>query len=192
MTTPSFDEEEATQQYQALLERGSYEEISAFLQGVGELNCAATWDLEHGWRIAPRTASVTLTVDIVLLTSEQHVLLIKRRKWPFQDCWALPGGKLHPGDESLEQAAARELREETGVQGLTLRQFRTYSNPGRDPRGYYVSTVYVARLEASDMTVQAGDDAKDARWFHVAHLPSLAFDHSTIVSDILADLDQQA
>ncbi len=132
---------------------------------------------------------VTLTVDMVLLSTDQRLLLIKRRKWPFADMWALPGGKLNLG-ESLEEAAARELCEETGVQGVALRQFHTYSDPQRDPRGHFVSTVYIAKFNASSMTIQAGDDAKEARWFPVTQLPTpLAFDHSTIISDVLASLE---
>lgn len=192
MNTQTSHLEEATQQYKALLEHGSFQEISAFLQGVGALGYAATWDLEHDWRIMPsaQTTSVILTVDIVLLTSEQHLLLIKRGRGPFADMWALPGGKLNPG-ESLEQAAARELGEETDLWGITLRQFHTYSTPGRDPRGHAVSTVYVAQLMASYMTVRAGDDAKEAEWFPATQLPPLAFDHSAIVSDVLADLSSR-
>ncbi len=132
---------------------------------------------------------VTLTVDMVLLSTGPQILLIKRRKWPFQDMWALPGGKLNPG-ESLEEAAARELCEETGVQGVALRQFHTYSDPQRDPRGHFVSTVYVAQFNASSMTVQAGDDAKEARWFPITQLPALAFDHGIIIGEVLASLDQ--
>lgn len=131
---------------------------------------------------------VTLTVDMVLLSADRQILLIKRRKWPFQDMWALPGGKLNPG-ESLEEAAARELCEETGMQGVALRQFHTYSDPQRDPRGHFVSTVCIAKFNTSSMTIQAGDDAKEARWFLVTQLPTpLAFDHSAIISDVLASL----
>ena len=126
----------------------------------------------------------TLTADIVLLSTDQRVLLIRRRKWPFADMWALPGGKLNPG-ESLEETALRELLEETGVQGVVLTQFRVYSNPERDPRGHFVSTVYVAYLDADAVTIQAGDDAKEARWFPLSALPPLAFDHLTILCDII-------
>jgi 8-oxo-dGTP diphosphatase len=134
--------------------------------------------------------ALTLTVDIVLVSSDQRMLLIKRRHWPFQNMWALPGGKLNPGKESLEEAAERELREETGVQGVALKQFHTYSDPQRDPRGHFVSTVFIANLDAATVTVQASDDAKEARWFSLSDLPALAFDHGTIISDVFVDLDQ--
>ncbi len=132
------------------------------------------------------TTHPTLTADIALLSTDQRVLLIKRRKWPFADMWALPGGKLNPG-ESLEETALRELREETGVQGLALTQFRVYSNPERDPRGHFISTVYVALLDADTINIQAGDDAKEAQWFPLTELPALAFDHATILGDILRE-----
>ena len=128
----------------------------------------------------------TLTADIVLLSTDQHVLLIKRRKWPFADAWALPGGKHNHG-ESLDETARRELSEETGVQGLELTQFRVYSTPERDPRGHFISTVYVAHLDANTITIQAGDDAKEAQWFPLNELPELAFDHATILSDIIRE-----
>jgi len=136
------------------------------------------------------TQPVTLTVDIVLLSSDQRILLIKRLHWPFKDMWALPGGKLNPGSESLEEAAERELCEETSVQGIALKQFHTYSDPQRDPRGHFISTVYIAYLDAATVRVQAGDDAKDAKWFSLSDLPALAFDHGTIIRDVLVDADQ--
>jgi len=133
------------------------------------------------------TTPTTLTADIVLLSSDkQHVLLIKRRKWPFADMWAFPGGK-HNSGESLEETALRELREETGVQGVTLTQFRVYSTPERDPRGHFISTVYVASLDADTLDIQAGDDAKEAQWFSLTKLPELAFDHATILNNILRE-----
>lgn len=132
------------------------------------------------------TTHPTLTADIVLLSTDQRVLLIQRRKWPFADMWAFPGGKLNPG-EPLEETALRELREETGVQGLALTQFSVYSNPERDPRGHFISTVYIALLDADSITIQAGDDAKEAQWFPLTELPALAFDHATILHDILTE-----
>ena len=130
-------------------------------------------------------AQVTMTVDMVIVYKD-HLLLIERRKWPYQGMWALPGGKLDEG-ESLEQAAARELYEETGVGGIPLLQVHTYSDPGRDPRGRYVSVAYAAVLP-HEIAIQAGDDATSADWFPIDHLPLLAFDHARIVHETLAHL----
>lgn len=129
-------------------------------------------------------AHITLTVDIVLL-HQQQVLLIQRRKPPFQDSWALPGGKVNYG-EDLEAAARRELVEETGIQGqdIKLSQIHTYGRSDRDPRGHFVSVAYVGHL-TTEIPPLAGDDAKAAAWFPLVALPPMAFDHSTIVFQAL-------
>ena len=124
----------------------------------------------------PRPA---LTVDVVVFQQvNQHVqvLLIQRAQPPFQGSWALPGGFVDM-DESLEQAAARELAEETGLTGLELIQVHTYGDPQRDPRGRVVSVAYGTYLPKGDtMPVQAG-------WFILTDLPQLAFDHQQIIQD---------
>jgi len=125
-----------------------------------------------------------VTVDVVLFTfveDELRVLLIRRNLEPFAGHWALPGGFVQE-NERLEDAAARELREETGLQGIYLEQLYTFGDPGRDPRGWTISVAYFA-IVGADMTgqVHAGDDAGDAAWFDVYHLPPLAFDHERIV-----------
>lgn len=132
-----------------------------------------------------------LTADCAIWSQDQQILLVKRKKPPFQGLWALPGGKLEPG-ETLEEAAARELREETGLSGIPLDQFHTYSDPNRDPRGHYVSTVYVWQMDkdAADIPVKAGDDAAEADWFHWNALPDLAFDHLAIIMDTF-DFDEE-
>jgi 8-oxo-dGTP diphosphatase len=123
-----------------------------------------------------------VTVDIVLFTIRErklHLLVIKRLAKPFDGRYALPGGfVLEP--ESLDEAAARELREETGVDKVYLEQLYTFGTPDRDPRGRVVTVAYYA-LVPNIEALQAGTDASDARWFPVAELPSLAFDHATIV-----------
>jgi len=126
----------------------------------------------------------SVTVDVVLFTfidGELRVLLIRRKREPFKDHWALPGGFVEK-NEKLEDAAARELYEETGLQGIYLEQLYTFGDPGRDPRGWTISVAYFA-IVGADMTVavHAGDDAGEAGWFDVYHLPSLAFDHERIV-----------
>lgn len=128
----------------------------------------------------PRPA---VTVDIMLITDEPHqrILLIERKNPPFQGSWAFPGGFVDP-DETLEQAACRELKEETGLEVHDLEQFKTFSDPNRDPRGRTISTVFFSKIDVSmvDKTV-AGDDASNAEWFLLEKLPKLAFDHKIII-----------
>lgn len=95
-----------------------------------------------------------------------QVLLIRRGKSPYKDQFALPGGFVNP-DESVDQAARRELLEETGVDCPCLEPIRTFSTPGRDPRRWVISCAYLALLDASKLQVKAADDAKDARWFQI-------------------------
>ncbi len=127
-----------------------------------------------------------LTVDVVVLTAASipEVLLIQRGNPPFQGRWALPGGFVEKG-EQVAQAAPRELAEETGLQPADLKLLGVYDTPGRDPRGWTVSVVYLAQV-AEPATVTGLDDASDARWFPVDSLPELAFDHQAIVADALA------
>lgn len=130
-----------------------------------------------------------LTADTVVLTGVEgarRVLLVQRANPPFQGTWALPGGFVDPG-EQVEAAAPRELAEETGVrlQAEQLRLLGVYDTPGRDPRGWTVSVVYLARLR-DELSTDGADDAADARWFDVRDLPELAFDHSLILADALS------
>lgn len=131
----------------------------------------------------PRPA---VTVDIVLARPGAHgpeVLLIQRGRPPFAGCWALPGGFVDEG-ETLEEAAHRELQEETGLTNLPLEQLAAFGDPGRDPRGWTVSIVFWGWLaEATAGTAaQAGDDAAALAWWPLATLPPLAFDHAQILA----------
>jgi 8-oxo-dGTP diphosphatase len=130
-------------------------------------------------------ARPALTVDVVLLAGEapRRVLLIARRNPPFAGRWALPGGFVDEGERVIV-AAGRELREETGVEVSGLSLLGVYDTPGRDPRGWTVSVVYVLAVEA-ELAAEGGDDAVDARWFGSDELPALAFDHKLIVEDAL-------
>ncbi len=131
----------------------------------------------------PRPA---LTVDIMVtrnVTSGLEILLIQRLNPPFKDQWALPGGFVDM-DETLEQAAARELAEETGLVDVALNQFKAFSTPGRDPRGHTISVIFTG-LVTQDAIAKAGDDAKNVSWFNIKKLPSLAFDHAEIINEAL-------
>ena len=124
-----------------------------------------------------------VTTDVVLFTIRDEtlqLLLIRRGRPPFQDCWALPGGFLDI-DEDLDRCAARELAEETGVSARYLEQLYTFGAVGRDPRERVISVAYFALVPSEQLTLAAGDDATDARWFAVSELPTLAFDHAEII-----------
>jgi 8-oxo-dGTP diphosphatase len=126
--------------------------------------------------------NLLVTVDIVLFTIRErrlHVLLIRRLAKPFENRFALPGGFVHE-DESLDAAAVRELREETGVDKVYLEQLYSFGDPKRDPRGRVITVAYYA-LATGRHTLRAGTDASDAAWFPVSDLPPLAFDHRKIV-----------
>ncbi len=127
----------------------------------------------------PRPA---LTVDVVLATHEEHprVLLIRRGKDPFKDRWALPGGFVDE-NERLIEAAKRELVEETGVEIGELEQLYTAGDPGRDPRGWTVSVVFLARV-ADPPAATAADDASEVGWFPLSQPPEMAFDHAMILN----------
>jgi 8-oxo-dGTP diphosphatase len=128
-----------------------------------------------------------LTVDVVALTvsAVPSVLLIQRDHDPFVGQWALPGGFVEDR-EQVAEAAPRELAEETGlhVHSRSLELLGVYDTPNRDPRGWSVSVVYLARV-SREQAVTGSDDARDARWFHPDALPELAFDHAIIVADAL-------
>lgn len=129
----------------------------------------------------PRPA---LTVDCVVFGFDAHdadlqVMLIRRSLEPFKGDWALPGGFVHV-DETLDDAALRELREETGITDLYLEQLYTFGALERDPRERVVSVAYYALVNMVDHAVHAATDADDAAWFPLDALPALAFDHDEI------------
>ena len=126
-----------------------------------------------------------ITVDGVIFGvdgAQISVLLIQRRNEPFQNNWALPGGFFDIADDSTEDAVARELQEETGLSGLNLEQFFTFSKRGRDPRERTISIAYWAIVDMNKMHPKAADDAKAVRWYQLSELPELAFDHAQIIA----------
>ncbi len=130
-----------------------------------------------------------VAVDIVIFTisaqakvaSALEVLLVRRGIPPFRGRWAIPGGFVL-GKESLQEAALRELQEETGVRDVYLEQLYTFGDPGRDPRGRVVSVAYFALVAADQRPLAAGSDAAEARFWPMSELPPLAFDHGRILS----------
>ena len=135
----------------------------------------------------PRPA---LTVDCVVFGLDAEglkILLIRRGLEPFRNRWALPGGFVHV-DESVDDAARRELREETGLANVFLEQLYTFGELGRDPRERVVTVAYYALVNLSDHRVQAASDANSAAWFDVRDLPKLPFDHEELVEKALERL----
>jgi 8-oxo-dGTP diphosphatase len=125
----------------------------------------------------------SVAVDIIVFTIKENdlqVLLIKRKIWPFKGVWALPGGFVHM-DESLDEAAKRELVEETGVKNVYLEQLYTFGEPHRDPRTRVIAVSYFALISSEHQKLKATTDALDVRWYSTHKLPVLAFDHRKII-----------
>jgi len=135
----------------------------------------------------PRAA---LTVDCVVFgfdDAELKVLLIERGLEPFKGKWALPGGFVRV-DETLDNAARRELEEEAGLADVFLEQLYTFGALERDPRERVVSVAYYALVKLAAHNTRAATDAADARWFPISGVPKLAFDHADIYATALARL----
>ncbi len=125
----------------------------------------------------------SVTVDVVIFTllkGTLHVLLVKRKQWPFAGMWALPGGFVQM-DESLDDAARRELREESGIDQVYLEQLYTFGDPGRDPRTRVITVAYYALVSADRQHLRAATDASEVGWFPAENPPPLAFDHRQIL-----------
>lgn len=129
-------------------------------------------------------SKIFVTVDVLVINKiTDEILLIKRLNEPFKDCWALPGGFVDE-NEDLEQAARRELFEETNIETVKMTQIGAFGTPNRDPRGHMISVVYQTDL-IDNQIIKAKDDAKDVKWFSINDLPELAFDHLDIINSIV-------
>ena len=132
-----------------------------------------------------------MTTDCVIFGFDGiqlKVLLVQRGVEPFKGRWAFPGGFLNI-QESAEEGALRELKEETGLEGVLARQFHTFTAPNRDPRERVISIAFYALVRLQE--VRGGDDAADARWFRLDEVPQLAFDHDQILRMAEQALRQQ-
>ena len=132
----------------------------------------------------------SVTVDVVifsLVDDDLQVLLVKRKFAPFAGMWAIPGGfvRIH---ESLEEAAARELAEETGVTDVYMEQLYTFGAPDRDPRTRVITVAYIALVPHDIVHHRPGDDAAETSWFSMFDLPMLAFDHQEMLEYALTRL----
>lgn len=142
----------------------------------------------------------SVTADIVIFTisgsDNLQLLLIQRKDYPYKDKWAIPGGFMEVGKESIDETAVRELKEETNIENVYLQQLYTFGNLGRDPRTNVISVAYMALVPKDKLDIKAGDDAKDARLFTIKYdvngiiftngeititESDLAFDHAEIV-----------
>ncbi len=135
-------------------------------------------------------ARPALTTDCVVFGLDEQdlkVLLIQRDIEPFEGHWALPGGFIRVG-ESVDACARRELKEETGLRDIFLEQLYSFGAPDRDPREHVVTIAYYALVNLIDHAPEAATDARNAAWFGLDDLPSLAFDHQTIFETALARL----
>jgi len=155
--------------------------------------------------MAARYPKPSLTADILVFSKSNNtlkILLIKRGGHPFLGKFALPGGFAEE-NETIENTAARELFEETGVKDIPLQLIGIFSKPGRDPRGWVVSAAFAAVVDADNIAPSAGDDAADAAWFAIdkdaesivlysgdiaVTLDALAFDHGEMIACALEKL----
>ncbi len=123
-----------------------------------------------------------VTVDAIVFKPASpvpEVLLVKRANPPFIGKWAFPGGFVEMNEE-LEEAAKRELQEETALENINLSQMQTFGDCGRDPRGRNITVAFIGMTNEKNATINAGDDAAEAKWFTINNLPEMAFDHNEV------------
>lgn len=137
-----------------------------------------------------KQTELSVTVDCVVFgldDEELKILLIQRDIEPYKDEWALPGGFVR-ANESIEETAIRELKEETGVEKIFLEQLYTFGDVGRDPRGRVITVAYYALVNINEHDLKATTDAKNVAWFSIDDIPNLAFDHKRIFNVALQRL----
>lgn len=148
-------------------------------------------DIEEEKKYCYKYPHPSVTTDCVIFGFDGvklNILLVQRGIEPYKGRWAFPGGFMSI-DESAEEGALRELKEETGLEGAYIKQFHTFTEPLRDPRERVITIAYYALVKMQD--VRGGDDAADARWFALDDVPPLAFDHDLILRKAEQALRQQ-
>lgn len=146
--------------------------------------------MEKNTTYSYKFARPSLTVDCVVFGIHEEklqILIIQRALDPFRSNWALPGGFVRI-DETIDEAAIRELKEETGLKNIFLEQLYTFGQIDRDPRERVISVAYYALVNMKNHSIQASTDAEKAIWHNVRELPKLAFDHNKIVNVALTRL----
>lgn len=131
----------------------------------------------------PRPA---LTADVLVFSHDRReVILIRRKNEPYKDCWALPGGFMDM-NETIEQCAVRELKEETNIDVSDLYLIGVFSKVDRDPRGRTVTVAYYCFADKETIAIKALDDAAEIAWCKIDSMPVLAFDHKEVIEKALA------
>ena len=130
----------------------------------------------------PRPMVAADAMVFAFFKNKIKLLLVNRGFEPFKGKWCLPGGFVNI-DEELEDAAARELAEETGLTDVHLELMHTFGKCGRDPRGRVITVTFMGIITKGHNKIKAGDDAAKARWFDIKKLPKdMAFDHSEVIA----------
>lgn len=132
----------------------------------------------------PLKGNVILTVDIMVFDKEDNILLIKRGKEPYKDHWAFPGGRVEQSDRLIQDAAKRELKEETNIDSSNLIYYTQVANNYRDPRGFTHTSIFFCHVN-NKSGIKAGDDAVEYKWFKIKDILNsenfMAFDHKEIL-----------
>lgn len=139
----------------------------------------------YDWPRAMVTTDALIFADV----EKPKVLLILRGNDPYKGRWAFPGGFIEM-DEELIDSAARELKEETGLTGVKLKQMHTFGTVGRDPRGRMITVTFLGIVREDQMDVAAGDDAAEAKWFDIDQLPEMAFDHAEVAKMAIEEFNK--